>query len=137
MNTYFFPPSHLPLVQVTFYPWWKRKKQDFKRLFWDYDQIPQESLDVLSRYYESRVTMGQPMSMYPPGRVIFVRPIKTRKKKHWDAVWISPEDIIDEGILLSPHMLTDHLCSTVWDALHSALGRARSALDGGGEHAWV
>lgn len=38
------------------------------------------------------------MSMYPPGRVIFVRPIKTRKKKDWDAVWISPEDIIGGAV---------------------------------------
>jgi len=32
--------------------------------------------------------------MYPPGRLIFVRPIKFRKFKEWDAVWIQPEDII-------------------------------------------
>lgn len=129
---------------MTFYPWWKRKKQDFKNLFWDYDKIPEESLEVLRGYYDSRcgerglacvilesellrsgrawpcmagdvhqflagrslvggsccpplscrVSGGQPMSMYPPGRLIFVRPIKTRRKKAWDCVWISPEDII-------------------------------------------
>lgn len=38
--------------------------------------------------------MGQPLSMYPPGRVLFLRPIKTRKQKEWDAVWIAAEDLI-------------------------------------------
>lgn len=133
--------------QVTFYPWWKRRKQDFRLLFWDYDRIPAESVAALRRYYDSRLAMGQPMSMYPPGRIVFVRPIKSRREKHWDAVWISPEDLIDEGILLSPNMLTDHLCSTAWHALHSAWeaskgkpglpGRERVARAFRSPHAWA
>ena len=35
-------------------PWWRRRKTHFRRLFYDYDQIPPESLQVLQRYYESR-----------------------------------------------------------------------------------
>ena len=49
--------------------------------------------------------------MYPPGRIIFLRPIKVRKKrksggegrleKKWDAVWVSPREVVGEGILVS------------------------------------
>ena len=50
--------------------------------------------------------------MYPPGRIIFLRPIKVRKKrksgeeghkieKRWDAVWVSPREVVGEGILVS------------------------------------
>ena len=50
--------------------------------------------------------------MYPPGRVIFIRPLKhlvgrrhkpsTRHlEKGWDAVWVTPKELIAEGILIS------------------------------------
>jgi hypothetical protein len=107
--------------------------------------------------------------MYPPGRVLFLRPIKTRQAKEWDAVWVQPEDLIGgwvgvagrgtpaddhtskcstshqrapdflplhlvvrhaaEGLLISPHMLRDHLCSTSFSALLVAASRAER-LDG-------
>ncbi len=53
------------------------------------------------------------MGMYPPGKIIFMRPLKTvkgkrtvthlhaPKQKCWDAVWISAYELIGEGILLS------------------------------------
>ena len=47
--------------------------------------------------------------MYPPGRVVFLRPIKVLKRrgpgrkleKRWDAVWVTPEQLMSEGILIS------------------------------------
>lgn len=50
--------------------------------------------------------------MYPPGRTLFVRPLKSleraerhgeeaRLKQSWDVVWISSQDLIREGILVS------------------------------------
>lgn len=50
--------------------------------------------------------------MYPPGRIIFVRPLKTlvgrrnrgvprRLIKGWDTVWVTPKELIAEGILIS------------------------------------
>ena len=50
--------------------------------------------------------------MYPPGRVIFIRPLKQlvgqrhragprRLEKGWDAVWVTPKELIAEGILIS------------------------------------
>ena len=52
------------------------------------------------------------MDMYPPGRIIFLRRLKTlvgrrgagRPKRHekgWDSVWVTPEELIAEGILIS------------------------------------
>lgn len=64
------------------------------------------------RYYKSVERRGKEMDMFPPGRVIFVRPLKTlvgrrhragpkRFEKGWDAVWITPQELIAEGILIS------------------------------------
>lgn len=50
--------------------------------------------------------------MFPPGRVLFVRPVKMlvkaerqgqekRLKQAWDAVWISSQVLVAEGILVS------------------------------------
>jgi len=55
---------------------------------------------------------GRALNMYPPGRIIFLRPIKVRKRrksgeethkieKRWDAVWVSPREVVGEGILVS------------------------------------
>ena len=53
------------------------------------------------------------MDMFPPGRVVFVRPIKQvnprgrkRERKQWDTVWVQPTEIIAEGILISPRVRT-------------------------------
>lgn len=139
-------------------PWWRRRKEQFRELFYSYDDIPAEPLRTLQRYYESRrdggewgwgvepgpccrllpahptacllaggyaapgssspdvalcphcpphphpptpiapachrARLGQPLSMYPPGRVLFLRPIKTRAAKEWEGVWIRPKDIV-------------------------------------------
>lgn len=53
--------------------------------------------------------------MLPPGRIVFLRSIKVAKRKHgedgkqtsrkvverWDAVWLSPREVVGEGILVS------------------------------------
>ncbi|PRW60300.1 alpha beta-hydrolase isoform B [Chlorella sorokiniana] len=115
-----------PKLKVLFFPWWRHRKEQFKDLFWRYDEIPPEPLAMLQHYHESRTSIGHPLPMYPPGRVIFLRPIKTRQSKSWQAVWINPEDIIAEGLLISPHMYRDHLCSTAYEALTEAADAASS-----------
>ena len=61
-----------------------------------------------SRYFKSREVKGNAMNMFPPGRIIFVRPLKQydgdgkKVGQEWDTVWITPEEIISEGILISP-----------------------------------
>ena len=63
------------------------------------------------RYHLAQERKGRALNMYPPGRIIFLRPIKVRKKrkhggegklvKRWDAVWVSPREVVGEGILVS------------------------------------
>ena len=120
-----------PKVRVLFLPWWRRHKQKFKDLFYCYTEIPKEAAAVLVQYYESRRQLGQPVGMFPPGKVIFLRPIKIKFSREWDAVWIAPEDLIGEGILVSRTMLKDHLCSTASEALQKAIERQESVENGG------
>jgi uncharacterized membrane protein YgcG len=119
-----------PKIRVLFLPWWRRHSQQFKDLFYDYSDIPGEAAAALLKYYESRRRLGQPIEMYPPGKVIFLRPIKSQSrlgiKKTWDAIYIAPEDLMGEGILVSPNMLKDHLCSTAYDALNEAREKAEA-----------
>lgn len=63
------------------------------------------------RYFKSREIKGRAMDMFPPGRIVFIRPIKQvdehgKKKGHrgWDTVWVQPMEIIGEGILVSPRV---------------------------------
>lgn len=44
-------------------------------------------------------------------------------EKGWEAIWITAEDISEEGLLLSKHMLLDHLPDRTVVAINSAEGR--------------
>ena len=37
--------------------------------------------------------------------------------RSWDAVWINPGEVVEEGLLVSPRMFTDHLGGTLNEAL--------------------
>lgn len=49
--------------------------------------------------------------MFPPGRIMFLRPIKVfdrqrgrnerQIKSQWDCIWVTPQELIQEGILIS------------------------------------
>ena len=62
----------------------------------------------MSRYFKSREVKGDAMNMFPPGNIIFVRPLKQydgegkKLDMAWDTVWVTPEEMIGEGILISP-----------------------------------
>ena len=121
-----------PKIRVLFVPWWHRHSQRFKDLFYNYDEIPEEAAAALLKYYESRRKSGKPIEMYPPGKISFLRPIKSQTrlgqlKRSWDAVYIAAEDLMGEGILVSPNMLKDHLTSTIYEALTEAKQKAESA----------
>lgn len=100
--------------------WWKERRPAPDALFCSYKAIPREARAVLERYHVAQERKGRALNMYPPGRIIFLRPIKVRKKrksgeeghkieKRWDAVWVSPREVVGEGILVSKRMLEDHL----------------------------
>jgi hypothetical protein len=117
-----------PKIRVLFLPWWRRHSQRFKDLFYDYKDIPEEAAEALLKYYESRRRLGQPIEMYPPGKIIFLRPIKSaRGQREWDAVFVAPEDLMGEGILVSPNMRKDHSCDTAYEALQEAEEKAEAA----------
>lgn len=79
--------------------------------------------------------------MFAPGRIIFLRPLKStssRKRsgkkltvKSFDAVWITAQELAGEGILVSPAMLTDHLIeATVQEAIaHSIIFHPNNPSD--------
>ena len=86
-------------------------------------------LDVCCRFQErpaedSISTLGLQIGLYPPGRQIFLRRFKAQSQpKHpedvsWDAVWIQPEEIIGEGILVSKHATKDHYPFSLLSALN-------------------
>lgn len=73
-------------------------------------------LDVpVCRYFKRVDRKGKAREMYPPGPIMFVRPLKHlvradngrksrsgfRIKRTFDAVWITPQELISEGILVS------------------------------------
>ena len=72
------------------------------------------------RYFKSREMKGRAMDMFPPGRIVFIRPIKQvdekghQNEKHWDTVWVQPTEIIAEGILISPKA-----CPAACSCLHA------------------
>jgi len=112
--------------------------------FMPFEEIGEEAVEVLERYYESsklHSSSASTMEMFPPGKLMFLRPFKGTggmKKKGgnkdggkstttWDAVWISGEQLMGEGILLSPAMLQHHRMFTVRDALESAMQQSVDA----------
>lgn len=74
---------------------------------------------------DSISALGLEVGLYPPGRQIFLRRFKkvSQPQKasdvHWDAVWIRPEEIIGEGILVSKHATYDHYPFSLLTALGS------------------
>ena len=76
------------------------------------------------RYHMAQERKGRALNMYPPGRIIFLRPIKVVKRKRdeqsgeiskklvkrWDAVWVSPREVVGEGILVSKRVRPGTCC---------------------------
>lgn len=72
---------------------------------------------------DSISTLGLEIGLYPPGRQILLRRFKQESQPKraadvvWDAVWIQPEEIIGEGILVSKHAARDHYPFSLLSAL--------------------
>eukprot|EP00884_Botryococcus_braunii_P011575 jgi/Botrbrau1/20418/Bobra.0006s0072.2 len=93
------------------------------QLLWRPQEVPREVLSVLEEYNAGIEIRNRMVEMVPPGRLVFLRPIKRGgARATWDAVWVHGGDIIREGLLISPRMLDDHYCSTLQAALRGAQG---------------
>lgn len=111
--------------------------------FMPFEEIGEEAVEVLEKYYESSKlhnSSASTMEMFPPGKLMFLRPFKGTggKKKGgnknggtttWDAVWITGEQLMGEGILLSPAMVQHHRMFVVRDALESAMQQSVDARE--------
>ncbi|KAL6771321.1 hypothetical protein ACKKBG_A25865 [Auxenochlorella protothecoides x Auxenochlorella symbiontica] len=95
----------------------------------DMDNIPDFTLKILERYCKTSYfhDLEQP-ELYPPGDLAFLRPFKQRHRKEsfWDAVWISANDLVGEGIQVSAAMLLHHRVYSLMDALESSLQHAQN-----------
>eukprot|EP00884_Botryococcus_braunii_P020127 jgi/Botrbrau1/6799/Bobra.0153s0002.1 len=126
-----------PKLRVLFGGWWNQdKRPPPDKLFYSNADIPVESLQVLEKYFKRVDRKGQAREMFPPGPIMFVRPLKhlvksgegnsrnksaVRVKRTFDCVWITPQELISEGILVSGMMMKDHLLeSNVIPALRYA-----------------
>ncbi|KAK9805494.1 hypothetical protein WJX72_001323 [[Myrmecia] bisecta] len=119
----------------------KRWKEE--ELFLPEAEVAQEASDLLQQYtarlHRSRSDhrrLASARNFVPPGRLMFLRPIKvaTRTnivKRKYDAVWIKAQELMSEGILVSPRMMADHMP----DYLNSTLQRLASARRRHGLHA--
>ncbi|KAL3145874.1 hypothetical protein ABBQ38_015244 [Trebouxia sp. C0009 RCD-2024] len=92
-----------------------------EQLFHDHAHIPKEALQVLDQYNQGIEARNRMLELILPGKVVFLRPRKTNNvRTSWDAVWMAPEEIAKEGIMISPHLLDDHYTATLEAALRGA-----------------
>ncbi|WPT17902.1 hypothetical protein PSENEW3_00005904 [Picochlorum sp. SENEW3] len=106
-------------------------------VFQPFESIDPDVKEVLQQYL-ARAQLHQKdvdtRPMYPPGRIIFLRPsgnlTNNSKDITWDAVWIHAQDLMDEGILVSKRALSHHLLGQGMVALEKALESCRQR-DGG------
>lgn len=92
-----------------------------------YDRMPREAQRHLNAYHDAVRPDGAqgPVELYPPGRVMFLQPLKRAVKsragsrccragvpkaqeRYFVPVWVEPEELMSEGILVSSYMLEDH-----------------------------
>ncbi|GAB4821005.1 hypothetical protein N2152v2_008051 [Parachlorella kessleri] len=91
------------------------------------NEISDDAVRVLEGYYRTSFLHSRDqIVMYPPGRLLFLRPFKGKTKQHkvvWDAVWTDAQASMGEGILLAPSMLAHHRLFVLDGALLSVLGQ--------------
>lgn len=96
--------------------------------FCDFRSIDDEAKSIISLYLETsrlHATDETDIPLYPPGRLVFLRPHyqmgSSKPPITWDAVYISKEDLMDEGILIVKEMLEHHHIYALQDALQAAM----------------
>ncbi|BDA42995.1 probable Sn1-specific diacylglycerol lipase alpha [Coccomyxa sp. Obi] len=110
-----------------------RRRKRLRKLFRAPDEVPAEALKFLCEFrrHSAQADPEKFRDMLPPGRMIFARRLKRlvkRKRRRekwdvtWDAVYIEPEEIVREGILVSRKLLEDHRLNHLNEALKRAEG---------------
>jgi Lipase (class 3) len=99
--------------------------------FCAFDDIGPEAQSALKKYVASsklHAKDADKRELYPPGKIIHLRPFaatgekgKSVKNDVWDAVWVSGEDLIAEGLILTLNMLRHHRVPALQAALGSAI----------------
>ena len=85
--------------------------------------VSDEVVRAVERYHATSAlhAAAQP-EMYPPGRLLFMRPFKgSGRSRGWDAVWVDAAALMGEGILLAPSMLAHHRTFNTTAALREVL----------------
>ncbi|CAL8469008.1 g8549 [Coccomyxa elongata] len=111
-----------------------QRRKRLRKLFRAPDEVPAEALNFLCEFrrHSAQADPDKFREMLPPGRMIFARRLKQlvkRKRRRekwdvtWDAVYITPEEIVREGILVSRKLMSDHRLNYLNEALKSAEGR--------------
>eukprot|EP01023_Acetabularia_acetabulum_P017655 TRINITY_DN18855_c0_g1_i2.p1 TRINITY_DN18855_c0_g1~~TRINITY_DN18855_c0_g1_i2.p1 ORF type:complete len:183 (-),score=20.94 TRINITY_DN18855_c0_g1_i2:444-992(-) len=93
-----------------------------RQFLYQQGEVPEDILKNLQSYRESvsqseqiDASIEKSREFLPPGKLLFFRPFKNvsqkknKKKRNYDVVYISAEELLKEGILISPRMFHDHL----------------------------
>ncbi|KAI3429289.1 hypothetical protein D9Q98_005385 [Chlorella vulgaris] len=115
-----------PKLKVLFDVILGRRKQPASTppTFCGFDEIAPEALQLVEQYYRAsqlHLRGADTTEMYPPGRLVFLRPFKGKRKQQtvWDAVWIDAATLISEGILVTPTMMAHHRLYMLDEAFQS------------------
>jgi sn1-specific diacylglycerol lipase len=135
--------------------WGKRWAEE--ELFHSPDQIPEETMEVLRRYYvgvdgdaRRREMMALAGRFSLPGRVAYMRQMEPpvglgaaaagggccagEPERSYAAEWVAPEEVLDTGLVLSARMNADHMPNYHLEVIRrvAAEALAGEAAAGGG-----
>jgi hypothetical protein len=102
----------------------RKRAETTPRTFCSFEEISPEALALVEGYYRTshlHMQSADTTEMYPPGKIVFLRPFKGKKKAQtvWDAVWIDAATLMSEGILVTPTMMAHHRLFVLADAFQS------------------
>lgn len=107
------------------------------------EELVQGRANQMLRQYESASQTGGRLNRYeqaknfvPPGRLMFLRPVKSAAKerksnRQYAPVWITAQELQKEGVLISPRMMADHMPDYLTSVLQRLAEKAGTALNSG------
>eukprot|EP01026_Neomeris_dumetosa_P056263 TRINITY_DN5142_c1_g1_i1.p1 TRINITY_DN5142_c1_g1~~TRINITY_DN5142_c1_g1_i1.p1 ORF type:complete len:368 (-),score=56.99 TRINITY_DN5142_c1_g1_i1:188-1174(-) len=134
-------------------------KWNKQQLFWDsilrccccsksseflykFDEVPSEVMEGLQKFQNS-VEQAREVDQFiaksrefvPPGKLIFFRALsqqdgKKSRVEQFDVVWITADELLNEGILVSPRMFLDHFPDQSTEIIQRTAQRLRKLNNG-------